>query len=187
MARGDDAARDPGGRYAMEPDTPARYAEALRLRARGLSYRAIAAEMGWSDGKSAYEAVRRALEVTVAEPAAEVRAIELAKLDAAEVAVNEVLEREHVTVSQGHVVRQWRVDANGDPIVAGHDDNGKPYYQEEPILDDAPVLAAVDRLIKIAQRRAALLGLDSPVKQEVAASVTYEVVGVPTDQLGGEA
>lgn len=165
MARGDaDTARDRSGRFTVEPETPARYAKALELRAKGLTYRQIAAEIGggW-DAKMAHTAVQKALQITVQEPADQLRQIEVAKLDAAERAVHRVLEAQHFTVSQGRVV----------------------YLGDEPLADDAPILAAVDRLIRIAQRRAALLGLDSPVKQELAASVTYEVVGVPTDQLGG--
>jgi hypothetical protein len=54
-----------------------------------------------------------------------------------------------------------------------------------PLLDDAPVLAAVDRLLKVQERRAKLLGLDVPVKRqvEVDGGLRYEVVGVDLDQL----
>ena len=37
----------------------------------------------------------------------------------------------------------------------------------QPLADDAPVLAAVDRLLKIQERRARLLGLDQPTKSTV--------------------
>ena len=36
------------------------------------------------------------------------------------------------------------------------------------LLDDGPVLQAVDRLLKIADRRAKLLGLDAPKRVEVS-------------------
>ena len=57
----------------------------------------------------------------------------------------DVLQRNHVVVSQGRVVELDGV----------------------PIPDDAPVLAAIDRLLKIQERRAKLLGLDAPTQSRV--------------------
>ncbi len=88
------------------------------------------------------------------------RAFELDKLDQAEQAVLEVLRRHHVTVSNGKVM----------------------YLEDAPMLDDAPVLAATDRLLRIAQRRAALLGLDAPQKIETT-SYDYTVNGVDAGKL----
>lgn len=61
-------------------------------------------------------------------------------------AAMEVLEREHVTVSNGRVVSL---------------DDGTP------LPDDGPVLQAIDRLLRIQERRARLLGLDAPVKRDL--------------------
>jgi hypothetical protein len=73
----------------------------------------------------------------------------LARLDGLEEAAIKVLEREHITVNNGRIIMR------GD----------------EPLLDDGPVLAAVDRLVKIEDARVRnseslrrLLGLDMPVK-----------------------
>jgi hypothetical protein len=63
-----------------------------------------------------------------------------------------VLEREHVTVSHGKIV------VTPDP------DTG----EERPLIDDAPILNAVDRLLRIQERRARLLGLDAPVKRDIS-------------------
>jgi hypothetical protein len=49
--------------------------------------------------------------------------------------------------------------------------------------DDAPVLAAVDRLLRIQERRAKLLGLDAPVRADVGGKLSYEIVGVDLGQL----
>lgn len=175
--------RDRHGRYARQMDTVMRDAQALRLRARGMTYQQIADEMGYAEKGAAYKAVQRGMEEIIGEAAAEVRALEVARLDAMYAQVMKVLETEHVTVSQGRVVRRRVLDENGDPIVVGQDRDDKPIYREEEILDDAPVLAAVDRLLRIQQRRAALLGLDAPTKQEIGGKLTYEVVGVGDDQL----
>jgi hypothetical protein len=138
--------RGKNGKFTRSVDTAARDAEAAHLRSRGLSYRQIAEQVGYQDDSGAYRAVQRALVATVTEPAEEVRALALAQLDQLALAALGVLERQHVTVSQGRIVRE---------------EDGTP------ILDDAPVLAAIDRLVKIQERRAKLLGLDAPARHEV--------------------
>jgi transposase len=157
------------GRYEHTMADAERDATAARLRARGLTYRRIAAELG-VDVATAHRAVKRALEATVAEPAAEVRQLELERLDTElerlaelEERVREVLEAKHVTVQHGAVVQ----------------------LDGQPLPDDGPVLAAADRLLKIedarrrkGERRARLLGLDAPQKVETSGQVRYEVVGV---------
>ncbi|MGV9579740.1 hypothetical protein ACWDRZ_24110 [Streptomyces sp. NPDC003509] len=155
-----DKPRGGNGQYFRTLSDAQRDAEAARLRARGLTYQQIADELGWTSRGDAHHAVQRALEATVKEAGDEVRAIELARLDdelvrlaAIEEQVWVVLRRAHVTVSNGQVIR---VDG-------------------EPLLDDAPVLQAVDRLVKIedarrrnAERRARLLGLDAPTKAAIS-------------------
>jgi hypothetical protein len=54
---------------------------ALAMRRRNFTHRQIATEMGWGSPSRAYEAVRRALMESVAENAAEVRRVELERLD----------------------------------------------------------------------------------------------------------
>jgi hypothetical protein len=149
----------PGG-FTRTPETAQRDADAARLRGRGWSYRRIAAELG-IDVHTAHDAVQRALKAIVEEPAQEVRQLELERLDAMYDAVMKVLETKHFTVSQGRLIK----------------------IDEEPLEDDAPVLAAVDRLLKIQARRAALLGLDAPTKVEQGGKLTYEIVGVDLGEL----
>jgi hypothetical protein len=48
--------------------------------------------------------------------------------------------------------------------------------------DDPTVLGAIDRVLKVGQRRAALGGLDAPVKSEVT-SYAYTVNGVDPEAL----
>jgi hypothetical protein len=174
--------RDGKGRFDRDPATVKRDAEAAALRAKSWTYQAIADHLGLSKS-AAFEAVQRALADTLAEPAEQVRALELEKLDEAERAVRAVLEREHVTVSQGKVVRRRvgdQLDDDGQPVLDG---DGKPVGVYEDVLDDAPVLQAVDRLLKIQERRARLLGLDAAQKLDVSGEVTYQVVGVPEGDL----
>lgn len=174
--------RDGHGRYDRDPETVKRDAEAARLRSSGLKYWQIADQLGMAQS-SAYEAVQRALHDTLEEPAADVRKFELERLDEMWQAVMVVLKREHVTVSQGRIVRARVLDDNGDPIVVARDKDDKPIFREEEVLDDGPILAAVGRLLDIQKRRAALLGLDAPTRAEVGGTLSYEIVGVDLGQL----
>ncbi|MGH3382674.1 MAG: helix-turn-helix domain-containing protein [Actinoallomurus sp.] len=132
------------GRYDRDPETAKRDAEAAKLRSRGWTYQRIADHLGVTKA-TAHEAVKRALHDTLAEPAADVRELELARLDAMYDAVIKVLETKHVTVNNGRVI----------------------YVGDTPLEDDGPVLAAVDRLIKIQERRARLLGLDAKTQHDM--------------------
>jgi predicted transcriptional regulator len=149
------------GRFERDINTAERDAEAARLRTRSWTYRQIAAELGISQ-TAAYEAVKRVLLETVQEPAEDLRKLEIDRLDEMAQVVTGVLEKHHVTVSNGKVV----------------------FLEGEPLTDNAPILAAVDRLLKIQERRARLLGLDIAVKQEIELSgVEYRVVGVMPEAL----
>jgi len=53
----------------------------------------------------------------------------------------------------------------------------------EALVDDAPVLAANDRLLRIQERRAKLLGIEAPQQIITDATVRYEVVDIDTDKL----
>ncbi len=169
MSAGDDQpntiagqTRDGQGRFDRDLETAERDAEAARLRKRSWTYQQIADHLG-INRSSAYQAVQRVLKETVQEPAEDLRTLELERLDDMAQAVLKVLEKHHVTVSNGRIV----------------------FLGDEPLIDDAPVLAAVDRLLKIQERRAKLLGLDIPVKQEIDVSggVEYRIVGVSAEDL----
>jgi hypothetical protein len=74
-----------------------------------------------------------------------------------------VLRREHVLVSGGWVVKQDR----------------------ELVLGEGPVLAAIDGLLKIAQRWIRLLGLDAVVTSYVEV-ITVDVIEVEITRLEAE-
>lgn len=93
-----------------------REGQALELRRAGLTYDAIAERLGFANKGGAYKAVKRALQRTLQEPADELRALEVDRLDRLQAAI-------------------WPKAMRGDT-------------------------AAVDRVLRIAERRARLLGLD---------------------------
>lgn len=147
-------------KFQRNPATVERDAEACDLRGKGWTYRQIATHLG-IDVHRAHDAVQRSMRETLREPAEAARQFELDRLDAElvrldglEASVREVLERHHVTVSNGQIVR----------------------LDGEPLLDDAPVLQAADRLLKIedsrrknGESRRKLLGLDAPSRVSVEA------------------
>lgn len=157
-------ARGGNGRYTRSRHTAARDAEACRLRSHGLDYQEIADRLHYASKSSAYEAVQRALKATVQEPADELRQIELLRLDELARRARTVLEATHYVVDKGAVV----------------------IWNGEPLVDDGPVLAAVDRLLKVQERRAKLLGLDSPQRVSIDAQQLGDDIKDLIAALGGD-
>lgn len=124
-------------------------ARAYDLYRRGLSYRQIAAEVGWKSAKSAFEAVRRAARDNAMDPldAEEQRQAFYDRLQDYRRAAQRVLATRHY-----HVTQAGR-------LVDGPDGG----Y----LLDDGPVLQALDRLVKIDDQELRLRGLYPAVKHEV--------------------
>lgn len=137
--------RNGRGRYVRSPETAERDAEAARLRVQGRTYQQIADRLGLSHRDLARRAVDRALTATVQEPAEELRSLELLRLDELWRTAWRVLTTEHVRVSAGRVVE----------------------HQGKPLRDNGPALAAIDRLVRISERRCRLLGLDAPLSVTV--------------------
>jgi len=148
-------ARNGQGNFIRGPEKVDHDARAAQLRGQGLSYRAVARELGVSVS-SAHQAVARAFRDTLTEPAEQARAVELARLEDAHDAALAVLLREHVTVSHGRIVT---------------DDDGTP------ILDDAPALQAIDRIRALSESRRKLLGLDAPSRVSVDAENIGREIG----------
>ncbi len=110
--------------------------EALELRRAGVIYDVIANRLGYRNKGSAYKVVQRALTRTLQEPAAELRLLEVDRLDRLQTAL-------------------WREAMNGS-------------------------VAAVDRILRIAERRARLLGLDAATPVDVTTDGNLIVqIGIP--------
>lgn len=137
--------------------------DAARLRAEGWTYERIANEVGFADHTGARKAVQRALRASVRDANDTATHLELNSLDEMAREAWQVLQRTHVVVSQGRVVELDGV----------------------PVPDDAPVLAAIDRLLKIQERRSKLLGLDEPTRSRVE-TVTESAVDAEIARLEAE-
>lgn len=150
------------GKFVKSAVSAERAAEAAKLRTTGLSWDDIAKALGFADGSGAYRAAQQAMRA-IAEPAQELRAIELARLDFALRMAWQAMTAEHITVQQGRVVT--------DPVTG------------LPLRDWGPVLAAIDRVVKLGERRAKLLGLDAPTKIE---AITVDQIEAAINQLADE-
>lgn len=143
-------------RFTRSAAVAERRAKVLALRNEQHTYTEIGAQLGIS-AKLAEADYRRSLEELRRQQAAQAhlaKEAELARLAAAERAAWEVLRRKHIHVQHGKIVR---------------DEDG------QAVEDDAPVLNAIDRILKISERRSRLLGLDAPARVEVTDAVDAEI------------
>jgi hypothetical protein len=104
-----------------------RQRKAIELRKSGVGFQKIADTLGYKDHTGAYRAVKAGLKKTLQEPADELRAMEVERLDQM-------------------LLGLWPKATKGDTW-------------------------SVDRVLRIMERRAALLGLDAPQKREVTTDV----------------
>jgi hypothetical protein len=144
-----------------------RDAKALGYRAQGWTFDRIAAEMGYANRSGAQKAVERAFAASVRETSEEAKVLILADLYEAKREAWEVLKRKHVTVSHGRIItRQVGIERDEDGIER-LDMDGKTIPVYEDVEDDGPVLAAIDRIVKIDQEIAKIHGAYAPVQHEV--------------------
>jgi hypothetical protein len=182
-----------GSRPAHRPGTRALVAErrgrALGYNNKGYSYTQIFYDL--MPGEYATVAavatdIRRALDQRIkalAAPADEKIAQQLERLEYALTRVHEVMNRKHYYVAGGKVatrIVEYLTDDEGNIKL---DDEGNPLAKKvEELVDDAPILAAVDRAIKISESTRRLLGLDKPTKVDVTGTVQHQY-GVEIDDV----
>jgi hypothetical protein len=163
----DTTGRNHKGKYERTLAGAQRDAEAARLRARGLTFQQIADQLGYSDRSAARLGWKRIIDGVVIEAREDVVKLELDKLDTMEREVLRVMETFHFVVSDGRIVFTGDKD---DP-------------ERTPLHDDGPILAAIDRWVKISAHRAKLLGAFAPTRSEV---VTLDVVDAEIRKLEKE-
>lgn len=151
-----------------------RRAEAIRLKATGQTWQQVADALGYSSRGAACQDIKRALEQEredLGDAVATYRGLELARLERYTEVATEVLDRDHVAVSQGRIVRE------GLPYI--DEETGRAKIDEgrgAPVLDDMPKLKAVGELRQLSESRRKLLGLDVPVRQEFGGDLTVKHV-----------
>lgn len=142
--------RDGKGKFLAALDTAERDAEACRMVEQGYRYEEIAKALGFANRAGAHRAVERALTRTVQEPADAVRKIHLARLQEMYRTAREIMLKNHIAVQNGKVVYLDGTDGT-----------------RAPVADDMPKLAAIDRMLRVLEREAKLLGLDAAKQVEI--------------------
>ncbi len=134
-------------RIARDANAALRAARAVQLRTQGLTYEQIAAECGYSDRASAWNAVQGELSRIVAEPVDILRKLEMARLDEMLAAI-------------------WpKVTHKPEPLDGSEDED------ERKAKRRGADLFAIDRAVAIMERRAKLMGLDMPTGAGALAGV----------------
>lgn len=141
-------------RSENEIEARLREREAVRLRADGLGYDEIAEQLGYANESGARAAVGRALARSADPDVERLRQIEVRRLESYRMGLLRELERDHVVVSHGRVVR----DQDG-----------------EPVRDTMAVVAIYRELRMLSVEYSRLLGLHAPSRM-VVEEVTHDMV-----------
>jgi hypothetical protein len=160
---GSDRVRNGRNRFTKSITDAEKRAEAARLRAQGWTYPRIAEELGYSSRASACKAVQQVLRETAEDAGDEFRAIKREQLRLLTEATWEILEREHIVVSNGRVVS----------------------LNDEPLKDPGPALNAVSLLLRINESERKLEGADEPARVSVEAQQIGAEIAHILDQLSG--
>lgn len=122
-----------------------------QARIRGIPAAQIAQQLGINP-QDVHDSVSRAAKAIRLENAPEIIKAEVERIDTLLMNAIEVLEKTHYTTSHGKVL----------------------YHPEtkQPLEDSAPILKAIDTIIKLMERRSKLLGLDAPSRTEHAVNLT---------------
>lgn len=139
----------PPPRREAKANRKSRDLEALRMKAQGHTMQEIADSLGMSgDPKKAARSIRRAAAATYRWASDEARLLEMESLD----------ELEHMLWERLRGEMPLLANARG---VVLHPDSGFP------LEDSRFALETHDRIMRIKERRAKLMGLDAPTKSEV--------------------
>ncbi len=145
---------------AIRSEVAARDNEAVKLRAQRYTLEHIRDALGYASTGHVQQQILAVYKRRMAELSASADVLiaeQLAEIDALAAACWAVLNRRHYVVNSGTVVRDV-------------DDDGK----EVRLEDDAPVLQATDRLARLLERKAKLLGIDKPTQVQTGLTVTIQ-------------
>lgn len=146
-----------------------RVRKALELRLRGSSLAVIARECGYNSEQAAYKAIKAALDRSLKEPAEELRTLEAQRLDRLlagiwEHATQTVTPEDQEAYATLHSLLHQLAETAPDATQRAQCTALLPWLESLWKRARSGQLAAIDRVLTIMQRRAALLGLDKPFK-----------------------
>lgn len=137
-----------------------RDAQIVNLKRQGMSFKAVGEALGVS-ATTARKGFQRAL-LRVREPAVTAfRAEQLVRIQVMREVAMDVIDARHVVVQQGHAVA----------------------LEGEVLEDPMPILQAMDRVMKLDDQEARLLGMYPASRMAVDATVNYRVEGVDVNAL----
>ncbi|GAA2199919.1 MULTISPECIES: hypothetical protein [Streptomyces] len=155
--------RDGRNRFVRSMDNVRRDAEAAAYWAEHrCTYQEIADRFGYYDRSQAWRGIQAAKRDVALPAVTKLRQTEAEQLDALYLMALEIIERNHVVVSHGHIV---------------YGDDGKP------LPDDGPRLQAIQTALRIRDQYQNLHGLKQPAKVEHTGGVKFEIVGVDPQDL----
>lgn len=136
---------------AAKAEVAARRAKLIEYRRQRRPYREFYEELGYSSPAAASRDFNRALEENLAE----------VRTSAEAYREEELLELDHLAATAIRVMHTPHYEVTQSGKIVEDPETGLP------LIDDKPKLAAIDRLLKIQDRRSKLLGLDAAQKVEV--------------------
>jgi hypothetical protein len=135
-----------------------RDAQSADLYRRGLSYRQIAKQLGYRSPQSVGDAIRRHARTTAADTLAGPEALQV------------MLDR-----LQDYRRLAWRVATSKHYATTASGQVALHPVTGDPLLDDAPVLHALDRLLRFDDHEAKLCGLYAPSRKQVEVITAEDV------------
>lgn len=159
--------RSGNGQFRRTPAAAARDMRAADLHGQGWTHERIAAELGYAGRGSVSKAIARAFDAIVTPGAKEAKRLDFERIDRLIELNWAALERQHVTVSNGRVVRRFTgVERHPDGIEK-LDPDGKPIPVFEDVLDDGPVAVHSAVILRLLERRAQMHRYDEPALSRV--------------------
>lgn len=140
-----------GNARAEKAQVAARRAKLVEYRRQKRPYKEIYEELGYGSPESAAKDFTRALQESIAAQHVEVEVYR----------EEQILELEYLAEEAHKILRSEHFQVSQSGKIVEHPDTG------QPLPDPGPVLAAMDRLVKILDRVAKLRGLDAPKRWEV--------------------
>lgn len=175
-------ARNGRGQYRRTRESAARDMRAAELHGQGWTYQRIADELGMAGSGKACEAVQRAFASIPIEGAEEAKRQDLERLDRLIEKNWAALERQHVTVSNGRVVRRFAGLERDEDGIERLDADGKTIPVFEDVMDDGAIAVHSTVILRLIEKRAKIFGYDAPVQSRVEV-ITEDVVDAEIARL----
>jgi hypothetical protein len=140
---------------------------AAELHGQGWSYQRIADELGFASRGHVHNAVLRAYDDLPKEGVELARRVDLERIDRLIEKNWEALEREHLAVSQGRVVRRFTGVERDEDGIERLDLDGKAIPVFEDVRDDAPVAVHSVTILRLIAQREKIFGYAAPTQSRV--------------------